>query len=86
MENPLAGLSDASFLASLWRDEICIISHALILYKSKHFASIFVFEQFMNKRNDILLPSIIYITPAYKYLKYNLGLRNTDGFTLKPIY
>jgi hypothetical protein len=54
-------------------------------FKIQTLASIFMFEQFMNNRNDILLPSISNMTPAYKYLKYNLGFKSTQVFILKPI-
>jgi hypothetical protein len=44
------------------------------LFKIQTLASIFMFEQFIDKNNDIFLPSISNMTPAYRCLKYNLGL------------
>jgi hypothetical protein len=54
-------------------------------FKIQTFASIFMFEQFIDESNGIFFPSISNMTPAYKYLKYNLGLRNTEGLILIPI-
>jgi hypothetical protein len=45
-----------------------------------------MFEEFIDQSNGILLPSISNMTPACKFLKYNLGLRYTEGFILKPIH
>jgi hypothetical protein len=37
-------------------------------FKIQTLVSIFMFKQFMDKSDDILLPSISYTIPAYKYL------------------
>jgi hypothetical protein len=43
-------------------------------FKIQTLVSIFMIEQFIDKSNDILLPSISNMTPAKKYVTHNLGV------------
>jgi hypothetical protein len=54
-------------------------------FKIQTLARIFMFGQFIDESNGILFPFINNMSSAYKYLKYNLRLRSTEGLILKPI-